>query len=133
MSLMDRRTFLGMSLCAIQACALGSAAGGRKDVPMGGGGRGASASSSGKGDALSASKDAPKITSQTLNNSVYLDGRLYLAHYASGDDEQGAVSPPAGRLLGRVRRTGITEDFQDFDAGVLPVGTALYEAEYAEE
>lgn len=35
----------------------------------------------------------------------------------------------AGEQEGEIRRTGVTEDFQDWDATVLDEGTVIYESD----
>lgn len=43
-----------------------------------------------------------------------------------------AMQLTAGEQEGEIRRTGVTEDFQDWDATVLDEGTVIYESDASE-
>lgn len=53
---------------------------------------------------------------------VVIDGTAY----ARGDVIPDAEDSELGDEIGTVERTGVTDDFQDWDATALPVGTEVY-------
>ena len=46
--------------------------------------------------------------------------------YARGDIIPDVKDSELGDQIGTVERTGVTDDFQDWDATALPVGTEIY-------
>lgn len=81
--------------------------------------------SSSESTAENASPETLYSSDHDIDMFIY-EGTAYVN--ALGVDWVGELSLAKGEKLGTISRSGVTGDFQDWDATVLPKGTAVYKS-----